>query len=94
MKIDLDIPDELIEKGRTIHVLAGMERIAYKLDWEDKWKVKYSRCNKCGLCCKRLKCPHLKEDNTCGKGLEMPYICLVTEPYNVPECTSLYREVD
>ena len=94
MKIQIDIPDEVIEEGRAIHVMAGNERIAYKMNWEKDWYVKTSRCNSCALCCIKQKCEYLTEDKKCGYPIDRPFICCITEPNNIPECTSLYKAVE
>jgi len=83
LKITLDIPGWVFEERRAIHVMAGIERVAYKLPWEDFWNVKISRCSSCGECCK-FKC---KEDG--GR----PFQCCVSEPKKIDKCTSKYKRV-
>ena len=87
------LPDWVEEKEAAIHILAGMERVAYKMPWDDFWMVKSSRCSQCGLCCQTVACSLLTEDNLCSLGTERPFRCCVTEPKNIPECTSLYTKV-
>ena len=93
MKIDIDIPDELIEEGRAIHIMAGMERVAYWLPFEKKWNIKISRCSACGLCCKKISCEYLNEQNLCSLGPERPFVCCIATPRTIPSCTEKYREV-
>ena len=95
MRINIEIPDSVIEEGRAIHIMAGMERIAYKLACEDNWRVKVSQCNACGKCCQ--ECEYL-EDGKCKlmtHRLGRPFLCCVSEPSfkRVPDCASLYKEV-
>ena len=93
LKIDIEIPDEFIEEGNAIYIMAGHNKIAYKLNWGKYWQVKTSACSSCGLCCEKLKCEYLREDKKCGHPIDRPFICCVTEPNNISECTSLYKEV-
>jgi len=51
MEIKIDIPDWVKEENRGIYIMAGIELVAYKLPFEEKWKVKTGRCNMCGKCC-------------------------------------------
>ena len=95
MRINIEIPDDVIEEGRAIHIMAGMERGAYWLPYEGIWHVKVSRCNACGKCCQ--DCEYLK-DGKCtlmNSRLGRPFLCCVSEPSakRVPDCTSLYKEV-
>jgi len=102
MKITVDIPS--FAKNRVIHVLAGIERIAYIDPKDRKLRVKVSRCSQCGKCCQKMKCEQLEKEPgnndfwRCGKaigyGLMRPYLCCVSEPKNIPECTSKYEPVD
>ncbi len=57
MKIEIELPD-WVDK-RVIQVLAGIERVAFKMPKDDRFKVKVSRCNRCGECCKRLNSNHV-----------------------------------
>ena len=93
VKIDLEIPNEMIEEGRAIYIMAGMETIAYKNNYEDFWMVKTSKCSSCGRCCKRIDCPELTEDNLCGKNVMRPFLCCISDPKNIPECTIKYEKV-
>jgi len=93
MKINIEIPDEIIEEGRAIYVMAGIERIAYKLPWEENWHVKISRCSGCGLCCKKVNCEFLLENNACGKAGMRPFLCCISEPRRIETCTSKYGGV-
>jgi TPP-dependent indolepyruvate ferredoxin oxidoreductase alpha subunit len=91
MKIELEIPDWVEKEARGIHIMAGIERVAYWLPWEKKWHIKTSRCSSCGKCCERMKCPFLNEDKQCSKGIERPWLCCISEPKSVPKCTSKYN---
>ena len=91
MRIELEIPDGMIESGRMIHIMAGRERVAYK-PWNGEWQVKYSRCSMCGECCRAMECPYVVEIGSCG--IEwLPFRCATTEPNRVEQCTSRYRVV-
>ena len=97
MKIQIEIPDWA--KTRAIRIMAGIEQVAYKLPWEENWKIKVSRCSGCGACCRKLNCDKLiKEpgDNElyrCKDGTERPFLCCVSEPTTIDKCTSKYKEV-
>lgn len=76
MKIELDIPDELLKdkngKELNLYFFAGMHHVAVKRP-DRKWVVKDSLCSMCGTCCttthirgmglpiKDNKCVFLKE---------------------------------
>ena len=53
MKIVLELPEWVDE--RHIRIFAGVELVALKLGHEDFWKVKDTRCQRCGECCKGIK---------------------------------------
>lgn len=95
MKIELELPDWTEE--RVIQVLAGIERVAYKLPWST-FMVKTSRCSMCGECCRIINCEHLvKEpgDNNrwlCKLGTMRPYNCCVARTRKVKTCTIKYRK--
>ena len=97
MRIEIDIPEWADE--RAIHILAGIERVAYKLPWEDKWHVKTGRCSSCGRCCIKLECKYLDEepgDNDrfrCSEGMMRPFSCCISKPKSIPQCTVEFREV-
>jgi len=105
-KITIELPqwawDEKGEK-RIIHVLAGIERIGYLDPKDGLLRVKTSRCSQCGRCCIKIGCEYLEKEPgmnskyRCGKamghGLMRPYNCCVSEPRNIPECTSKYKVV-
>ena len=94
MIITLEIPDSLIEEGRMMHVMAGRERMAFK-PWLGKWRVKVSRCSKCGKCCEKAGCLYLEANKECGmKANELLFRCCVNEPSRIESCTSRYREVE
>jgi len=97
MKVTLDIPDWVFKERRAIHVMAGIERVAYKLPWEDFWNVKISRCSSsCGECCKKLDCDKLVEYGDgfkCKEDEGRPFQCCVSEPKKIYKCTSKYKRV-
>lgn len=96
MKITFEIPDWAIEERRAIHIMAGIERVAYKLPWEDYWNVKVSRCSSCGGCCRKLECDKLVEygdSYKCNEDSKRPFICCVSEPKKIDKCTSKYKRV-
>ena len=59
MKIELDIPDDIVEdfKDRTIRVFAGIDLVAEKIRG-DNWKIKTNKCSQCGKCCMDLRKEH------------------------------------
>ena len=99
MKIEIEIPDWVFEEKRAIHIMAGIERVAYKLPWEDFWNVKVSRCSGCGACCEKLGCDKIiKEPGKdglyrCGEGIKRPFLCCISEPKTIEKCTSKYKRV-
>jgi hypothetical protein len=96
MKIELKVPDWAEKRG--LHIFAGIERVAYKMPWEEHWHIKTERCSMCGRCCKKVACEYLEKEpgnNTrwlCGKPLMMPYSCLISKPRNVKECKMKFKE--
>lgn len=90
MKINIEIPDWVKDEQRGIYIMAGSELVASKMPWEDFWKVKVSRCNMCGKCCK--DCRYLNKDNMCNLKAfgqySRPFDCCIAEPRSVPGCTS------
>ncbi len=98
MKIEIEIPD-FIPDCRIIHILAGMHRIGYIRPNDRRVFVKTSECSQCGRCCQKVNCKDLKKEPgnndrwRCGTGLMRPYNCCVSEPRNIPECTSRYKEL-
>lgn len=40
-------------------------------------------CEKCGLCCKKINCMHLTENNLCAIYDTRPLVCNVDEGYKV-----------
>ena len=97
MKIEIELPKWTEE--RVIHVLAGIERVAYKYPWEKSFKVKTGRCSMCGRCCKKIDCEHLEKepgDNDkwrCSLGTMRPYNCCVSRPRKIKECTVEFKEI-
>jgi len=55
MKIELEIPDELVKREGggeyNLHLFAGMFHIAVKRPGR-KWVIKDNECSMCGSCCK------------------------------------------
>lgn len=104
MKIELDLPkwawNENGEK-RIINILAGIEKLAYLDPNDGILYIKTSRCSQCGRCCIRMNCEYLELEPGCddkyrcnkviGHGLMRPYLCCVSEPKNILECTSKYE---
>ena len=87
MEVNLTLPKWT--KDKHIYVLAGMELVAYKL-LDQPWKLKTSRCNMCGACCKG--CEHLKKNGDkliCDLGSERPFCCCISVPER-PDCTEKY----
>ena len=87
MRIEIDLPSWVDE--RAIHIMAGVERVAYKLPWEEKWKVKTSRCDMCGACCSKCKS---YVDNKCTTEIDRPFLCCVTHG-KIDACSIGFREV-
>lgn len=98
MKIVIEIPD-FVPPQRAIFIMAGMHKVGYIEPHTRKVFVQTAGCSQCGLCCKRLECEDLiKEpgDNDmwrCDKAIMRPFLCCVSEPKNIPECTVRYEEV-
>ena len=99
MKIEIEIPDWVDNEKRGLHIFAGIERVAYKMPWQENWYIKTQRCSMCGRCCMRINCPELEKEpgrddkRRCGVALAMPYTCLVSKPRNIKECTIRFEEV-
>ena len=91
MKIELDVPDFLIDDGQAIRIFSGIELIAKKFK-DQSWKIKIVRCNFCGECCtlavsgtkgidlKTGYCKHLIESEKpnkkiCELGASRPFSC-------------------
>ena len=110
MKIEVEIPDELIGK-KVLWLFAGAEHIAVKRP-EDGWVIKDGRCSMCGACCKKghienlglpmrgVNCaylvPHPKEDGklVCKWGGNRPFLCGISTARFVPRCTVTWKEAD
>lgn len=96
--MEIQIP-EFIPPERIIYIMAGIECIGYIEPHTRKIYVKVSQCSQCGRCCEKLKCESLIEepgDNDlyiCDKGVGRPLICCISEPKNIPECTSKYEMI-
>lgn len=96
--IKIKIPD-FVPPQRLITIMAGIEKIGWIEPNTRKVFVKVSQCSHCGRCCVKLKCSELEEevgDNNsykCGKAEMRPFLCCISEPKSIPECTSKYEEV-
>jgi hypothetical protein len=102
MKIEIEILDDY--KDASIYVIAQGELAAYKRE-NGLWKIKVSRCNKCGKCCMGLgdvttemkfsgNCYYLKkfgEFYECMLGPDKPLGCHIGSGENIPECTEAYK---
>ncbi len=98
MKIEIEIPD-FVPPERIIFIMAGIEKIGWIEPHTRKVFVKVSRCSRCGRCCSKLDCQDLvKEagDNgilKCDRADMRPFLCCVSEPKSISECTSKYEAV-
>ena len=110
MKIEVEIPDELIGK-RNIHIFAGMTHIAVKRPG-GRWVIKGNVCSMCGACChgthiqgmklpiKDGKCVFLKPaigDESkliCAWGPNRPFSCCIGSPRFEPKCTVTWKEAE
>jgi hypothetical protein len=108
MKIELEIPEWAI--GKPIYVFANQELLAYSLyiieklperkEYYTPLKVKTSRCNGCGDCCKDGSpfgsergepCDHLTEHG-CGFGPNIPFSCARSDcSKHYPNCTERFE---
>lgn len=97
MKIELELPDWVNE--RAIHILAGIERVAYKLPWAC-WMVKTNRCSMCGECCRKIDCPYLEKEPgnndrwRCSLGTKRSYDCCTSRPKKMKNCTIKFKKVE
>ena len=94
MKIEFKIPD-FIPNSRIIHIIAGnYERIGYIEPHTKKVWVKTSQCSRCGKCCQKINCDKLIfKDGLWGcRDGEMPFLCIIGYPRNIPECTVKFEE--
>lgn len=73
MKIELEIPDEIINQNieasglrNELYIHSGLNLIAIRRD-DGKWYVKTSHCNRCGECCKNVSVgfPFRDENGNC-----------------------------
>ena len=86
VKIEITLPDWCDE--RDIVIMAGIEQVAYKHATESTFKIKQTRCNKCGECCKGFHtesgyCDHIVLDGNlkiCGLGTDRSYACCIGDP--------------
>ena len=95
MRIEIEVPDWVLEEERRIDIFAGIEPVAYKYPWDDFWYVKTSRCSQCGECCRKVGCNNLDDENRCALGVDRPWHCCVSYPRgeSVPTCTVKYKKV-
>jgi len=94
MKFEFEIPD-FVPESRIIHIIAGSyERIGYVEPNTRKVWVKTSQCSRCGKCCKKTNCDKLifKDGLWQCKDKEMPFLCIIGYPENIPECTVKFEE--
>jgi len=89
MKIEIELPDWV--ENSTIMILSNQELAAFKQPGKN-WKVKKTRCTKCGECCLDIpkkhtpfgsddegKCNALKKNGDewiCTAGQRKPWVCL------------------
>jgi TPP-dependent indolepyruvate ferredoxin oxidoreductase alpha subunit len=98
MKIVIEIPDHVPE-SRAIFIMAGMHKVGYIEPNTRKVFVQTAGCSMCGRCCQKLECPDLEKepgDNDmwrCSKAIMRPFLCCISEPKSIPECTVRYEEV-
>ena len=98
MKIEIEIPD-FVPLERSIHIMAGIERIGYIEPHTRKVFVKISQCACCGMCCKKMGCGFLEKEPgnnylwRCSKAEMRPFLCCISEPKTVPECAVRYEEM-
>jgi len=98
MKIEIEIPD-FVPPERIIYIFAGIEKIGWIDPHTRKVHVKVSRCSRCGKCCARIDCPDLEKEPgngevyRCARAEMRPFLCCISEPKNIPECTSRYEEM-
>lgn len=96
MKIEIEIPD-FVPPERIIFIVAGIEKIGWIEPHSRRVFVKVSRCSRCGKCCAKIGCPDLEDepgDNDlyrCGKAEMRPLLCSISDPRDIPECTSRYE---
>ena len=93
MKIELEIPDEWVDK-RHIYIMTGIEVFAYQFDGQPLM-VKTSRCIRCGKCCEKCECEFLVDDGpdkrVCSKGLDMPVCCSLYYDPNFTVCSQKFE---
>ena len=108
MKIELEIPDELVDE-KVLWLFAGNENIAI---WrKDRgWVIKESLCSMCGMCCSESHvaklglltengfCIFLKDHPTeegkkwCSLGAKRPFVCAIGAPRFEPRCTVRWKD--
>ena len=107
MKIELEVPDELVG-DEPLWLFSGMNHIAVKRPDAD-WVVKDGHCSMCGRCCSashlkgmnlKIKdgvCASLTDHPTeegkkvCGLGKMRPFICLIAQARFTPQCTVTWK---
>ena len=105
IKIEIELPNWI--GNANLHILAGVEEVARKLS-KESWKVKISRCKKCGKCCSNIpdNWSHGKdmETNSCKNlGIEAgeyfcklkanrPFMCCVGDGRE-GECQIIWKEL-
>lgn len=109
MKIELEIPDELIDPHQNLFLFSGMNHIAFKRR-EKEWMVKTQGCSMCGECCCESHAPNLpmkdgwcmqledhpteKEKRWCNLGILRPFGCAIGIPKFEPECTLKWEKAN
>ena len=94
MKITLEIPYWC--KKENLYLLTRNELVAFKMSGRFNWRIKKSRCNKCGKCCMEHpksgsyfplnhdgSCIHLVKDGEtfiCNAGMGKALACALGEP--------------
>lgn len=94
----VEIPEH-IPPARALFIMAGMHKVGYIEPNTGRIFVQTVGCSQCGRCCMRVNCEHLEKepgDNDmwrCGLAGMRPFLCCITEPDDIPECTVRYKEV-
>lgn len=107
MKLNLELPD-WVEK-KNIYIISALdediELVAYK-ELSKNWKIKETRCSRCGACCLKWfnsanpkdPCEHfVRKDGRacCDLGVHMQFSCVIgisKSPY-ISECVVDYKEI-
>jgi len=106
MKIELEVPDELVGENKPLFLFAGNHHIAFKRP-EKGWVIKGELCSSCGECCSEShleglpiengKCkyltnhPKLEGKFWCGLGKNRPFSCAIGFGRYEPDCTVTWK---